>query len=238
MKAKYIGLFAVILIFGIIFIPKIHNRIVNNTIVDTTRMSTAKSQEADVVADTTELLLTLQEVPPFDFINQDNEGVTNEFYKGKVYVVEFFFSTCPTICPIMNEQMLLIQEEFAENSNVGIASISITPKIDTQEVLKNYAITNSITHKNWHLLTGKSEETVFNLSNNGFKLYAGIDENIEHGGFEHSGLFALVDKKGVIRSRKDSQGNPILYYRAIEENGFPNQINELKEDIKILLDEY
>ena len=62
----------------------------------------------------------------------------------------------------MNEQMLLIQEEFAENSNVGIASISITPKIDTQEVLENYAITNSITHKNWHLLTGKSEETVFN----------------------------------------------------------------------------
>ena len=58
------------------------------------------------------------------------------------------------------------------------------------------------------------------------------------GGFEHSGLFALVDKKGIIRSRKDSQGNPILYYRAIEENGFPNQINELKEDIKILLDEY
>ena len=85
---------------------------------------------------------------------------------------------------------------------------------------------------------GKSEEIVFSLSNNGFKLYAGIDENIEHGGFEHSGLFALVDKKGVIRSRKDSQGNPILYYRAIEENGFPNQINELKEDIKILLDEY
>ena len=113
-----------------------------------------------------------------------------------------------------------------------------TPKIDTQEVLKNYAVTNGITHKNWHLLTGKSEETVFSLSNNGFKLYAGIDENIEHGGFEHSGLFALVDKKGVIRSRKDSQGNPILYYRAIEENGFPNQINELKEDIKILLDEY
>ena len=138
----------------------------------------------------------------------------------------------------MNDQMLIIQEAFAKNSNFGMASISITPKIDTQEVLKDYAINNGITHKNWHLLSGKSEEEVFNLSNNGFKLYAGIDENIDHGGFEHSGLFALVDKKGVIRSRKDAQGNPILYYRAIEENGFPNQINELKEDIKILLDEY
>ena len=82
----------------------------------------------------------------------------------------------------MNEQMLLIQQEFLKNSNVGFASISITPKIDTQEILKNYAISNGITHENWHLLSGKSEETVFNLSNNGFKLYAGIDENIEHGG--------------------------------------------------------
>ena len=71
MKAKYIGLFTVILIFGIIFVPKIHDRIVNNTVVDNTRMSTSKSQDADVVVDTSKTLLALQEVPPFDFINQD-----------------------------------------------------------------------------------------------------------------------------------------------------------------------
>ena len=100
MKAKYIGLFAVILIFGIIFVPRIHDRIVTNTVVDATRMSTAKSQQADVVVDTSETLLELQEVPGFDFINQNNESITNDFYKGKVYVVEFFFSSCTTICPI------------------------------------------------------------------------------------------------------------------------------------------
>ncbi|MDG1039034.1 MAG: SCO family protein, partial [Polaribacter sp.] len=157
-------------------------------------------------------------------------------YEGKVYVVEFFFTSCPTICPLMNEQMLTIQQEFKENHDFGIASISITPDIDTQEVMKSYAENNSITHQNWHLLTGKSQELVYDLSNKGFKLYAGKGDQ-KHGGFEHSGLFALVDRKGYIRSRKDQFGNPIMYYRALKEQTFPDQIKELKEDIKILLNE-
>ena len=233
-KNSYIGISFIILIFGIYVVRNLDDRISNDTLIDNNRLNSTKKNNEDNLSQ----LFVYDKVPPFEFINQNGETINNDTYLGKVYVVEFFFTTCPTICPIMNDQMLIIQEAFAKNSNFGMASISITPKIDTQEVLKDYAINNGITHKNWHLLSGKSEEEVFNLSNNGFKLYAGIDENIDHGGFEHSGLFALVDKKGVIRSRKDAQGNPILYYRAIEENGFPNQINELKEDIKILLDEY
>lgn len=233
-KNSYIGISFIILIFGIYVVRNLDDRISNETLIDNNRLNSTQKNNEDNLSQ----LYVYDKVPPFEFINQNGETINNDTYLGKVYVVEFFFTTCPTICPMMNDQMLLIQEAFAKNSNFGIASISITPKIDTQEVLKDYAINNGITHKNWHLLSGKSEEEVFNLSNNGFKLYAGIDENIDHGGFEHSGLFALVDKKGVIRSRKDAQGNPILYYRAIEENGFPNQINELKEDIKILLDEY
>ena len=234
MKAKYIGLFAVILIFGIIFIPKIHNRIVNNTIVDTTRMSTAKSQEADVVADTSELLLTLQEVPPFDFINQDNEGVTNEFYKGKVYVVEFFFSSCTTICPIMNRNMLQVSQEFANQENFGIASISIDPERDSPEVLKAYAAEKGATLKNWYFLTGDKAD-VYSFSNDGFKLYAGENKDVE-GGFEHSGLFALIDKNGYIRSRTVVNGeieNPIKFYNGLDEK----EIQWLKQDIKLLLKE-
>ena len=233
-KNSYIGISFIILIFGIYVVRNLDDRISNETLIDNNRLNSTQKNNEDNLSQ----LFVYDKVPPFEFINQNGETINNDTYLGKVYVVEFFFTTCPTICPMMNDQMLIIQEAFAKNSNFGMASISITPKIDTQEVLKDYAINNGITHKNWHLLSGKSEEEVFNLSNNGFKLYAGIDENIDHGGFEHSGLFALVDKKGVIRSRKDAQGNPILYYRAIEENGFPNQINELKEDIKILLDEY
>ena len=132
--------------------------------------------------------------------------------------------------------MVTIQNEFFGNPNFGIASFSITPDIDTPEKLKEYAENYKITHKNWNLLTGKSQDVVYKLSNEGFKLYAGNGE-VSHGGFEHSGLFALVDKDGYIRSRYDEHGNAIMYYRALEEQGFPDQINELKQDIKLLLNE-
>jgi protein SCO1/2 len=229
MKAKYIGLFAVILIFGIIFIPKIHDRIVNNTVVDNTRMSTSKSQEADVVVDTSKTLLALQEVPPFDFINQDSEGISNDFYKGKVYVVEFFFSSCTTICPIMNRNMLQVSKEFANQENFGIASISIDPSFDTPQVLKAYASKYNVTHPNWHFLTG-DKDTTHTLSNEGFKLFAAQDKD-EIDGFSHSGLFALIDQNGIVRSRKDTHGNPLFYYNGLEQEG----IDMLIQDIKKLL---
>ena len=212
-KYSYVGVSFIILLFGIYVVRNLGNRVNKK-----------------------DTLYTFNKVPDFEFINQKGKKITNNTYDDKVYVVEFFFSTCPTICPIMNKQMVTIQDEFALDSNFGIASISITPEIDTPETLREYAKNTGITHPNWHLLTGKSEEVVYALSNKGFKLYAGKGDE-DHGGFEHSGLFALVDKNGFIRSRKDEYGNPIMYYRAIEEQGFSDQVKELKEDIKILLDE-
>ncbi|EAQ42399.1 SCO family protein [Polaribacter sp. MED152] len=211
-KYSYVGIAFIILLFGIYAIPKIVGRFEDSG------------------------LMKFGKVPDFEFINQEGETITNENYKDKVYVVEFFFSTCPSICPIMNQKMLVLQNSFFGNPEFGIASISITPEIDTPEVLKEYAKNNGITHKNWHLLTGKSEEVVYNLSTKGFKLYVGKGEE-EHGGFEHSGLFALVDKDGYIRSRKDELGNPLMYYSALGDEDFPDQMKELKEDIKLLLNE-
>ena len=215
MKKKnysYTGIAFIVLIFGIYSVPKI----VKNF---------SKSD-----------LHKFSKVPDFEFINQDGKTINNKTYQGKVYVVEFFFTNCPTICPIMNQKMLKIQDEFFGNPSFGIASISITPEIDTPEVLKAYAQKNNIKHKYWHLLTGKKDDVVYALANSGFKLYAGKGDD-NHGGFEHSGLFALIDKEGYIRSRKDEHGNPIMYYRALKEGVFPDQIKELKEDIKILLNE-
>jgi len=211
-KNSYIGISFVILLFGIYTVPKV----------------VAYFQDSNLVK--------FDKVPAFEFTNQEGNTITNKSFEGKVYVVEFFFSTCPSICPIMNQKMLTIQDAFFGNPEFGIASISITPEIDTQEVLKQYAKNMGIIHKNWHLLTGKSQDIVYDLSNRGFKLYVGKGEE-DHGGFEHSGLFALVDKDGYIRSRKDEFGNPIMYYRALEEQTFPDQIKELKEDIKFLLNE-
>jgi protein SCO1/2 len=146
-----------------------------------------------------------------------------------VYVVEFFFSTCPSICPIMNENMKKLQDEFYTNLNFGIASITINPEHDTPEVLKLYAENKGAVHPNWHFLTGDKDE-IYKLSNEGFMLYSASSENAS-GGFEHSGLFALIDKDGFIRSRYDENDNPKFYYNGLEDN----EIEMLKEDIKKLL---
>lgn len=211
-KYSYVGVSFVILLFGIYAIPKIVNRFEDSG------------------------LLKFGKVPNFEFINQEGKTITNASYENKVYVVEFFFSTCPSICPIMNQKMVVLQNAFFGNPEFGIASISITPNIDTPAVLKEYAKNIGVTHKNWHLLTGKPQDIVYELSTKGFKLYVGKGEE-SHGGFEHSGLFALVDKNGFIRSRKDELGNPLMYYSALGDADFPDQMKELKEDIKLLLNE-
>lgn len=221
-KYSYIGIAFVILLFGIYTVPKVVDRF------------QTKSELSFLYTDAVNP--EKRKVPAFEFTNQDGNTITNSTYDGKVYVVEFFFTTCPSICPIMNQKMVTIQDEFFGNPNFGIASISITPEIDTPETLKAYAKKTGIVHRNWNLLTGKSNEVVFALAKQGFKLYAGKGEDA-HGGFEHSGYFALVDKNGFIRSRKDDNGNVIIYYNALEDNGFPDQIKELKEDIKTLLNE-
>ncbi|AUC21794.1 SCO family protein [Polaribacter sejongensis] len=230
-KYSYIGVSFIILLFGIYVVRNIDSRINNNDLVQEDRLNMV-----DKKGTSKNDLYTFNKVPDFEFVDQNGTTISNKDYKGKVYVVEFFFSTCPTICPLMNQKMITIQDEFASNNNFGIASFSITPDIDTPEVLKEYAKVNQITHKNWHLLTGKGEDVVYDLANKGFKLFAGKGAE-EHGGFEHSGLFALVDNEGNIRSRKDEYGNPIMYYRALSEQGFADQVKELKEDIKILLNE-
>lgn len=209
---SYIGISFIILLFGIYSIPKIVKHF----------------QKAD--------LHTFGKVPSFEYTNQNGKMISNKDYEGKVYVVEFFFTTCPTICPIMNRKMVTIQDEFFGNPNFGIASFSITPHIDTPGVLKEYAKNHKINHKNWHLLTGKPSEEVYDFSNNGFKLPSG-EGKTDHGEFYHSGNFALVDKNGYIRSRYDEHGNAIFVYRALNEQGVDDQIQELKQDIKLLLNE-
>ena len=208
MKNKsYIGISFIVLIFGIWAVPKI----------------IAKFQKSDLVE--------IGPVPAFKLTNQDNKTISNADYLGKVYVVEFFFSTCPTICPKMNESMLQLQNEFYGNPNFGIASITIDPSNDTPQVLKEHAKLLGVKHYNWHFLTG-DKEYIYSLANKGFNLYVGENNKVA-GGFEHSGLFALVDKDGKIRCRKDAQGNPILYYDGLD----PVGVEAIKEDIKKLLEE-
>jgi len=206
-KYSYIGVAFIVLIFGIYAVPKI--------------VAKLKTPE----------LVTIAKVPTFEFINQDGNVISNSFYNNKVWVVEFFFTTCPTICPRMNENMVKIQNNFYANIDFGIASFSINPKYDTPAILKEYAKRHGATLKNWNFLTG-DQEKIYELANTGFTLFAGENSDAE-GGFEHSGMFALIDKEGYIRSRLDDYGNPIAFYDGLD----PKGVQMIKEDIAILLKE-
>ncbi|TGD58355.1 SCO family protein [Flavobacterium humi] len=227
MKNKsYIGTAFIILVFGIYSIPKIVDRIKNNDVVKSDRLN--KVAEGEPVKSD---LFTVHQAPQFSLTDQDNKTITNQSYAGKVYVVEFFFSTCPSICPIMNRNMKTIQESFGANTNFGIASISINPENDTPQVLKKHSEDIGAKGANWHFLTGDRTK-IFDLANKGYNLYAGENSKV-NGGFEHSGLFALIDKKGNIRCRKDQFGNPIVYYDGLKEEG----VKQIKQDITKLLAE-
>lgn len=241
---SYIGIAFIILVFGIVFVPRIVDRISNEDIIRNESRSDFQGDTESVQSDLMfiEINGEPKKVPAFSFINQDGKTITNKDYEGKVYVIEFFFTTCPTICPRMNANLIQIQNTFKDFENFGVASFTINPDYDTSDVLKKYAEHYGVTNPNWHLMTG-DKETIYKLSNQGFNLYTAEEENVA-GGFEHSGNFALIDKNGFIRSRKDDFGNPIIYYRGItseeekvDEDGAPEEISALKTDIKKLLNE-
>ncbi|GAL79122.1 cytochrome oxidase biogenesis protein Sco1/SenC/PrrC [Algibacter lectus] len=240
---SYIGIAFVILVFGIIFIPEIVDRISNN---DVSRQSGRSDQKSatSIMSDLAfiEINGEAKKVPAFAFTNQNGKTITNKDYEGKVYVIEFFFTTCPTICPRMSQNLVQIQNTFEGFEDFGVASFTINPSHDTQEVLKTYAEKYGVTNPNWHLMTGE-KKAIYDLANKGFNLYAAEAEDVA-GGFEHSGNFALIDKNGFIRSRTDDYGNPIIYYRGIvsesekvDDDGVKEEISALKADIKKLLNE-
>jgi protein SCO1/2 len=221
-KYSYVGVSLVILVFGIWVVSEMLSR--NST--DSLAYIEIEGER--------------KKVPDFKFTNQNNKIITNEDYLGKVYVVEFFFATCPTICPIMNENLLEVQDEFYGQMNFGIASFTINPEHDTPEVLKEHAEELGVKLPHWNFLTGDQDE-IYKLANDGFNIYAREDVNAE-GGFEHSGFFALIDQEGYIRSRTDEAGNPIIFYQgsvprdqSSGQSHETQQIDILIEDIEILL---
>jgi protein SCO1/2 len=242
---SYISIAFILLVFGIIFVPKIIDRVKGGDIVrDESRSKGLSSNAKGVVADLMFLEINgiPKKVPPFSFVDQDGKTITNKVYDGKVYLVEFFFTTCGSICPKMNRNLVQIQNTFSEFEDFGIASFTINPAYDTQQVLKAYAENYGVINPNWHFMTGE-QEIIYDLANIGFNIYAGENSNVDDG-FEHSGNFALIDKNGFMRSRQDNYGNPKIFYKGIiseeekmDDDGETEEISMLKEDIAKLLKE-
>ena len=160
-------------------------------------------------------------INPFSMVNQNGETVTELDYLDKIYVADFFFTTCPNICPMMTANMLYIQEKLKED-DIMLASFSVTPEIDTVEVLKEYSLDKGVNDEKWNLMTGDREQ-IYNLARKSF-LVAKEDPLGGENQMIHTENFILVDKDKRIRGYYDGTN--------IEE------MDRLLDDIKILLDSY
>lgn len=227
-KYSYIGFAFIVLLFGVFVVRNYkHHMKPRNT-----RLNHIVEKLPDASGLTYFVINNkARKMPNFTFTNQNNQTISNIDYEGKIYVVEFFFTTCPSICPVMNRNMLSIEKEFGNRTDFGIASFTINPSVDTPLKLKKYAEDYGVTSLNWHFLTG-DRDRVFEIANKGLNIFAGINPEVS-GGFEHQGFFALVDKKGYLRSRKDKYGNPKIFYQGIEKE----EVQLLIEDINLLYKE-
>src|SRR5690606_32695571 len=147
---SYIWISLIVLVFGIYAVPKIVNRFKDSEVVKSDRLNVANRRELKVIG----------KAPEFSFTNQNNETITNENYEGKAYLVESFCSNCPSICPVLNANMVKLQNLFMSDVRFGIASITSDPATDAPEHLKEHAKLVGATMSNWHFLPG-SEEDIF-----------------------------------------------------------------------------
>ncbi len=144
-------------------------------------------------------------VADFELINQNGETITQEDYKDKIYVVDFFFTRCPSICPIMTNNMAKLQKEFLNYNEVKFLSLSVTPDIDSVTVLKQYATNKGVIDTKWNVTTGEKKH-IYELAR---KSYFSVSEQGDGGlqDFIHTPNFILVDKKKQIRGIYDGTDN-------------------------------
>ncbi|HZH88025.1 MAG TPA: SCO family protein [Chitinophagaceae bacterium] len=173
-----------------------------------------------------------QVVRPFKFVNQEGDTITNKDIDGKIVVVEYFFTTCQGICPIMNDNMVRVYNEFRGNDDVVILSHTVDPKRDDVETLKAYSMKYDADPKKWMFLTG-DKKALYDQAYYSYGLTTAneLAENIDED-FIHSNVFVLVDKHGRLRMHLNKEKNPVPYDGTDEES-----VARLIEDIHEVLTE-
>jgi len=175
-----------------------------------------------LVDSTVQHIKRFHKIKDFKLINQNGQEITNENYRDKIYVADFFFTTCQAICPIMKENMIILQNQYKNDNQVYLLSHTVTPEIDTKEVLKKYAIEKGIIDTKWNLVTGDKEE-IYNLARKSYLVAEDVDES-RFFDMIHTENFVLIDPKRRIRGFYD--GTDI------------ESIDQLIVDIKILKKEF
>ena len=160
-------------------------------------------------------------IKPFEFISQDSALITEQYLKDNITIVDFFFTTCPTICPVMSNNMVELQKKWTNIPTIQFLSHTVDPETDTPNKLKRYAKRRGANLSNWQFVTGTKSE----LYTQGLKSYlvSTQEDVLAPGGFLHSSLFALIDKQ--------------LRLRGVYDGTNPSEIDKLNKDLKTLLNE-
>mgnify|MGYP001285940703 FL=1 len=161
-------------------------------------------------------------ISDFKLVNQNNNIVTNDFYDGKIYVADFFFTTCPGICPIMKENMIDLQNEFIYDDQIMLLSHTVTPEIDSVSVLKDYSIENGVLDSKWNLVTGDKKQ-IYNLARKSYLVAEDIESELKYD-MIHTENFVLID--------------PLRRIRGFYDGTNDDSIDKLIEDIYLLKQEF
>lgn len=159
-------------------------------------------------------------IQDFSFVNQDSQVVTNETFKGKIYVADFFFISCPTICPKTTRQMLRLYERFKGEDRVMLLAHTVDPKRDDAAALSRYAGNLGVSSSKWHFVTG-DQDSIYEIADDYFSI--AMEDQDAPGGFDHSGRFILVDHDRHVRSFCDGTD--------------PEDVDRFMRDIENLLSE-
>ena len=175
-------------------------------------------------------------IDDFSFINQDNDTITQDSLTGSIYVANFFFTSCPSICPIMTRNMSYLQDKLSVFPNIRFLSHTVDPENDTPEKLRSYVSLMqqkniNINLSNWDFVTGDKDKLYESAAD--YFVNASVD-SLAPGGFLHSEYFILIDKQGRVRSGIDRNGNAVGAYDGTNEV----QMKDLINDINVLMAEY
>lgn len=181
------------------------------------RQPVTKVVNGDTIVDT-----AYHKIPDFSFINQDGKTITQDDYRGKIYVADFFFTTCEGICPKMTSNLLRVQEKFKENKSFMLLSHTVNPEGDSVEVLRDYAEKVHANTANWNFVTG-DKKALYEIARKGYFVTA-MQGDGGPADFVHSEKLILVDKEKHIRGIYD--GTTVA------------SVDSLIDDVKILLADY
>tara|TARA_R110002049_G_scaffold67310_6_gene174956 strand:- start:2573 stop:3247 length:675 start_codon:yes stop_codon:yes gene_type:complete len=213
---KIVNSFLLVLVFGVMTSCKNTKKEEVLSRVDALPYYNEASFTPKWISSKSDELKSFHKIPDFSFTNQDGKNISQKTFEDKIYVTDFFFTTCPGICPKMTKNMDILQQEFLNDNSVLLLSHSVTPSIDSVQQLKKYALDKNV-GKNWHLVTGNKKE-IYDLGRQSYFVEEDLGEPKGIDDFLHTENFVLIDKNKHIRG----------IYNGLNKNSVMQLIGDIK----------